>query len=140
MNPTEVESQATSSHMNKVVEAYKRYQKALNEANALDFDDLLLKTVRLFTDCPDVLDRYQETWRYLHVDEYQDTNHVQYLLISLLAKKYRNLYVIDDPDQSIYAFRVADTVSYTHHRAHETTAYFIFRLLLEKKNTTKDKI
>ncbi|MFA7681792.1 MAG: 3'-5' exonuclease, partial [Candidatus Peribacteraceae bacterium] len=78
------------------------------EANALDFDDLLLETVRLFTEVPEILERYQETWRFLHVDEYQDTNHVQYLFVTLLAKKYQNLCVIGDPDQSIYAFRGAD--------------------------------
>lgn len=80
----------------------------MKEANALDFDDLILETVRLFHEVPEVLAHYQETWRYLHVDEYQDTNHAQYLFISLLAQKHRNLCVIGDPDQSIYAFRGAD--------------------------------
>jgi DNA helicase-2/ATP-dependent DNA helicase PcrA len=106
--PPEARVQATSDRMQKVVDAYTKYQTALKESNALDFDDLLLETVRLFHECPDVLDRYQETWRYLHVDEYQDTNHVQYLFITLLAQKYRNLCVIGDPDQSIYGFRGAD--------------------------------
>ena len=108
MTPKEAEGQATTAHMQHVIDAYKRYQTALKEANALDFDDLILKAVHLFHECPEVLERYQETWRYLHVDEYQDTNHAQYLLMSLLAKKYRNLYVIGDPDQSIYSFRGAD--------------------------------
>lgn len=108
MNPKEAQGQATTAHMHQVIAAYGRYQKALRQANALDFDDLILETVRLFHQCPDVLERYQETWRYLHVDEYQDTNHAQYLFISLLAKKYRNLCVIGDPDQSIYSFRGAD--------------------------------
>lgn len=108
MSPKEAEGQATTAHMHHVIDAYKRYQSALKQANALDFDDLILKTVHLFHECPVVLDRYQETWRFLHVDEYQDTNHAQYLLMSLLAKKYRNLYVIGDPDQSIYSFRGAD--------------------------------
>jgi DNA helicase-2/ATP-dependent DNA helicase PcrA len=94
--------------MLSVIRAYELYNKKLREANAMDFDDLILETVRLFTEVPEVLDRYQETWRYLHVDEYQDTNHAQYLFISLLAQKYRNLTVIGDPDQSIYAFRGAD--------------------------------
>ena len=108
MSPKEAEGQASSAHMHRVIDAYKRYQTALKQANAMDFDDLLLETVHLFTECPDILERYQETWRYLHVDEYQDTNHVQYLIITMLAKKYRNLCVIGDPDQSIYSFRGAD--------------------------------
>jgi len=108
LSPAEVRSQATTPHMMQVIRAYDRYQKALREANALDFDDLILETVRLFHEVPEVLDRYQETWRYLHVDEYQDTNHAQYLFITLLAQKYRNLCVIGDPDQSIYSFRGAD--------------------------------
>jgi len=108
LSTKEAESQANSAHMHQVIEVYKQYQKALSEANAMDFDDLILKTVRLFVKCPDVLERYQDTWQYLHVDEYQDTNHAQYLFISLLAKKYRNLCVIGDPDQSIYSFRGAD--------------------------------
>ncbi len=106
--PREAEAQATTARMQHVVSAYKRYQKALFEANALDFDDIILETVRLFHEVPEVLERYQNTWKYLHVDEYQDTNHAQYLFITLLAKKHGNLCVIGDPDQSIYAFRGAD--------------------------------
>src|SRR3989338_6644452 len=103
VSPREAAHDATTAHMQQVIRAYERYQAALKEAKALDFDDLILETVRLFHECPEVLERYQETWRYLHVDEYQDTNHAQYLMISLLAQKYRNLCVIGDPDQSIYA-------------------------------------
>ncbi len=106
--PREAMMQATTDRMQTIAKVYVRYQAALREANAVDFDDLILETVRLFTECPDVLDRYQETWRYIHVDEYQDTNHAQYVLISLLAQKYRNVCVIGDPDQSIYGFRGAD--------------------------------
>ncbi len=98
---------ATYTHQ-RMAEIYGNFQKKLREANALDFDDLLLETVRLFTECPAILERYQNTWRFIHVDEYQDTNHVQYQLISLLSKRDRNLCVIGDPDQSIYAFRGAD--------------------------------
>lgn len=104
----EAETQASSDRMHQIARVYGRYQKMLREANALDFDDLILETVRLFHECPDVLDRYQELWKFLHVDEYQDTNHAQYLFITLLAQKYRNLCVIGDPDQSIYGFRGAD--------------------------------
>ncbi|MBI3618591.1 UvrD-helicase domain-containing protein [Candidatus Peregrinibacteria bacterium] len=108
VSPKDAFPQATTPRMQQVCQSYQRYQAALKEANALDFDDLILETVRLFHELPEVLDRYQETWRYLHVDEYQDTNHAQYLFISMLAQKYRNLCVIGDPDQSIYAFRGAD--------------------------------
>ncbi|PIR48522.1 ATP-dependent DNA helicase PcrA [Candidatus Peregrinibacteria bacterium CG10_big_fil_rev_8_21_14_0_10_55_24] len=108
VSPKEAAEQATIPRMQQIVRLYAQYQKALREANALDFDDLILETVRLFHEVPEVLDRYQETWRYLHVDEYQDTNHSQYLFITLLAQKYQNLCVIGDPDQSIYAFRGAD--------------------------------
>jgi DNA helicase-2/ATP-dependent DNA helicase PcrA len=108
ISPKDALVQATTERMQNVIKAYERYQKALREANALDFDDIILEAVRLFHEVPEVLDRYQETWRFLHVDEYQDTNHAQYLFISMLAQKYRNLCVIGDPDQSIYAFRGAD--------------------------------
>ncbi|MFA6523642.1 MAG: UvrD-helicase domain-containing protein [Candidatus Peribacteraceae bacterium] len=107
-SPKDAAPQATTARMQQIITAYGRYQQALKSANALDFDDLILETVRLFREVPETLDRYQETWRFLHVDEYQDTNHAQYLMISLLAQKYRNLCVIGDPDQSIYAFRGAD--------------------------------
>ncbi len=108
ISPKEALKQATTERMIHVIHAYETYEKMLKQNNALDFDDLILETVRLFHEVPEVLDRYQETWRYLHVDEYQDTNHGQYLFISLLAQKYRNLCVIGDPDQSIYSFRGAD--------------------------------
>lgn len=103
-----VKAQSTSHRDARMADVYAKYQSRLQEANALDFDDLLLETVRLFTDCPDILGRYQRTWRYLHVDEYQDTNRVQYDIMRLLAGEHRNLCVIGDPDQSIYAFRGAD--------------------------------
>lgn len=108
LGPAEAELQATTARMQLVLRAYRRYERALKEHNALDFDDLILETVRLFRECPDVLERYQNTWKFLHVDEYQDTNHAQYLLISQLAARHHNLCVIGDPDQSIYAFRGAD--------------------------------
>jgi DNA helicase II / ATP-dependent DNA helicase PcrA len=107
-SPKEVAEQASSEWMARMVKIYSLYQAKLRTNGALDFDDLILETVRLFREVPAILERYQETWRYLNVDEYQDTNHAQYLLISLLAEKYRNLCVIGDPDQSIYAFRGAD--------------------------------
>ncbi len=91
-----------------VGKVYQRYQAGLVEANALDFDDLILLTVRLLAEHLDVLERYQETFRYIMVDEYQDTNPLQYRLIKLLAAKYRNLFVIGDDYQSIYSWRQAD--------------------------------
>jgi DNA helicase-2/ATP-dependent DNA helicase PcrA len=84
------------------------YVVALKKANAVDFDDLLLDAVRLFDESPVTLTRYQERWRYLHVDEYQDTNRPQYLWIRALAAKHRNLAVVGDDDQSIYGWRGAD--------------------------------
>jgi DNA helicase-2/ATP-dependent DNA helicase PcrA len=85
-----------------------RYQERLRKAGALDFDDLLLEAVRLFDEAPDVLAKYQERWRYLHVDEYQDTNRAQYLWVKALAARHRNLCVVGDDDQSIYSWRGAD--------------------------------
>ena len=92
----------------KVAQVYKEYERQLKANNALDFDDLLLKTVQLFESNPDVLDYYQERFKYIMVDEYQDTNTVQFRLVSLLAAKYKNLCVVGDDDQSIYKFRGAD--------------------------------
>ncbi len=91
-----------------IANLYQAYEKRLKENNAVDFDDLIFLVVRLFENHPEVLDEYQEKWRYINVDEYQDTNHCQYTLTKLLASKYRNLCVIGDSDQSIYAFRGAD--------------------------------
>lgn len=92
----------------KVAELYKPYQSRLAKNQALDFDDLLMKTVDLFRQFPDILDKYQERYRYISVDEYQDTNHAQYTLVKMLAEKYRNICVIGDPDQSIYSWRGAN--------------------------------
>ncbi|MDO4260641.1 MAG: DNA helicase PcrA [Eubacteriales bacterium] len=92
----------------KIAEAYIEYQKELKKNNALDFDDLIVKTVELFDSCPDVLEQYQERFRYIMVDEYQDTNTVQFKFVSRLARHYRNLCVVGDDDQSIYKFRGAN--------------------------------
>lgn len=87
---------------------YEQYQAKLIENNALDFDDLLLLTLRLFKDVPEVLERYQHRWKYILVDEFQDTNLVQYQLIRLLGMKHKNVFVVGDIDQSIYRWRGAD--------------------------------
>ncbi len=94
--------------LKRVADIYRIYQKRLKDNNALDFDDLIYMTVRLFEQRPDILDKYQERFRYIMVDEYQDTNGSQYELVRLLAKKYRNICVVGDDDQSIYGWRGAD--------------------------------
>jgi len=96
------------SFYQKAADIYLEYQKRLQQNNALDFDDLLLTTVHLFQQHPDILSKYQERFLYIMVDEYQDTNRVQYLLIKLLANKHRNICVVGDADQSIYSWRGAD--------------------------------
>lgn len=95
-------------YYSKIAEIYNLYQKKLKLSNALDFDDLIVKTVRLFEENPDTLEYYRNKFKYILVDEYQDTNHAQYRLVRLLASKYENLCVVGDDDQSIYKFRGAD--------------------------------
>lgn len=92
----------------QVAKVYKAYQSSLQKNNALDFDDIIMKTVELFQNHPKVLDFYQEKFRFISIDEYQDTNHAQYVLTNLWAQKYRNICVIGDSDQSIYSFRGAN--------------------------------
>ena len=92
----------------KVAEVYREYQKQLRASNALDFDDLIFRTVELFQKDAEVLEQYQDRFRFIMVDEYQDTNTAQFKLVSLLAAKYRNLCVVGDDDQSIYRFRGAN--------------------------------
>ena len=92
----------------RISKAYKEYQTVLRKNNAMDFDDLIVKTVELFKTCPDVLEYYQDRFKYIMVDEYQDTNTAQFQLIKLLADKNRNLCVVGDDDQSIYKFRGAN--------------------------------
>jgi DNA helicase-2/ATP-dependent DNA helicase PcrA len=97
------------SYWHEVVgRVYKRYQQLLLENNAADFDDLIMLTVQLFRENPDVLERYQNRYRYLHVDEFQDTNVAQYVLLKLLANKHQNLFCVGDEDQSVYSWRGAD--------------------------------
>ena len=92
----------------RVAQVYYEYQKELKKNNALDFDDLLMKAVELFQKNPDILESYQERFRYIMIDEYQDTNTAQFQFVSLLAQKYKNLCVVGDDDQSIYKFRGAN--------------------------------
>ena len=111
IGPLQYEMQAAGSydyHAGKIAQAYKEYQAVLHKNNALDFDDLIMKTVELFKADAQVLNNYQERFRYIMVDEYQDTNTAQFELIRLLADKYHNLCVVGDDDQSIYKFRGAN--------------------------------
>ncbi|HVT87307.1 MAG TPA: UvrD-helicase domain-containing protein [Tepidisphaeraceae bacterium] len=100
--------QAVDLYQQKVARIYTRYQQLLNQNNALDFDDLLLRVTLSFREHPDVLKELQDRFAYLMIDEYQDTNHVQYILAHALAMKHRNICVVGDPDQSIYKWRGAD--------------------------------
>ena len=93
--------------MQRIADCYEKYQRLLQNADAMDFDDIIFNTVRLLEENPDVLEHYQRQFRYIMVDEYQDTNHAQYKLTSLLADGYRNICVVGDDDQSIYRFRGA---------------------------------
>lgn len=112
ITPHEYDLQAQGEYRKmQIARVYAEYQKRMHEYNALDFDDLLYKTVQLFQDCPDVLEQYQERFRYIMVDEYQDTNEIQFLLVRQLARKYRNLCVVGDDDQSIYKFRGANIMN-----------------------------
>lgn len=109
LTPDEYEAQAEGNYGRKnIAKVYREYESQLRGSNALDFDDLLLRTVQLFQTQPDILEYYQERFRYIMVDEYQDTNTVQFKFISLLASKYQNLCVVGDDDQSIYKFRGAN--------------------------------
>jgi DNA helicase-2/ATP-dependent DNA helicase PcrA len=108
LTPEGLEKNSRRLMDSKTVEVYKAYEVEMKKANSLDFDDLLMKTYELFRMYPDVLKMYQEKFRYIMVDEYQDTNHIQYLLVQMLAKAHRNLCVVGDEDQSIYSWRGAD--------------------------------
>lgn len=109
VDPQEFALQAQGNFRQETIaRVYAEYQRQLKSSNALDFDDLIMKTVELFQANSDILDEYQERFRYIMVDEYQDTNTAQFKLVSLLAAKYRNLCVVGDDDQSIYKFRGAN--------------------------------
>ena len=102
------EHQAGDMYTQIVAKCYKSYQEELRRSEAMDFDDLIMMTLRLFDKNPDVLAYYQQRYQYIHVDEYQDTNHAQYQLVKLLASRFKNICVVGDADQSIYGWRGAD--------------------------------
>jgi ATP-dependent DNA helicase UvrD/PcrA len=108
IGPDEYKRRVESFWNQTVADVYERYQQRLHASNAVDFDDLLFLTVQVLERFPEARERWQKAFRYVVVDEYQDTNHVQYRLLQLLAEKHRNVCAVGDPDQSIYAFRGAD--------------------------------
>ena len=108
LTPQQYSQSADSPFEIAVAALYRRYQEALQEQNALDFDDLLVLTLRLFDEAPDVLDRYQRRFKHVLVDEYQDVNRAQYLLVKHLAQQHRNLTIVGDDSQAIYGWRGAD--------------------------------
>lgn len=114
LRPDDAAERARDYEAEQSAEHYGGYQRLLERANALDFGDLLLCTTLLFRQHPQVLEHYRERWQYILVDEYQDTNHVQYQLVNMLAGEHRNLCVVGDPDQSIYAWRGANIRNILH--------------------------
>src|SRR4029078_3005327 len=108
VTPAEYAERVASFYDQTVAEVYDLYQRWMFASNAVDFDDLLMLTVQVLERFPEARERWQKAFRYVLVDEYQDTNHAQYRLLQLLAEKHRNVCAVGDPDQSIYAFRGAD--------------------------------
>src|ERR671924_1365466 len=108
VSPDEYKQRVDSFYDQTVADVYEVYQRRLFASNAMDFDDLLMLTVEVLERFPEARERWQKGFRYILVDEYQDTNHAQYRLLKLLAEKHRNVCAVGDPDQSIYAFRGAD--------------------------------
>jgi len=108
VSPEEYKNRVASFYDQTVADVYELYQRRLLNSNAADFDDLLMLTVEVLDRFPEARKKWQKAFRYVLVDEYQDTNHAQYRLLQLLAEKHRNVCAVGDPDQSIYAFRGAD--------------------------------
>lgn len=108
LTPSDYSERQGSPYEKVVADCYEIYQRELRRNESMDFDDLIMNTIRLFKEHPDSLTYYQNKFQYIHVDEYQDTNHAQYTLVNLLAKRFKNLCVVGDADQSIYGWRGAD--------------------------------
>jgi len=108
ITPKEYENQVGNYYERQIAQIYEAYQTMLQKNQSLDFDDLIMQTIHLFERVPEVLEYYQRRFQYIHVDEYQDTNHAQYFLVKQLAQRFKNLCVVGDSDQSIYGWRGAD--------------------------------
>src|SRR5699024_10440096 len=106
--PEQFAEDVNNFYERQIAEVYKEYQRRLRKNQSLDFDDLIMQTIHLFKRVPEILEYYQRRFQYIHVDEYQDTNHAQYYLVTQLASRFQNLCVVGDSDQSIYAWRGAD--------------------------------
>lgn len=111
ITPEEYNKNVSNFYDRQIAEIYKAYQKILQKNQSLDFDDLIMQTIHLFKRVPEVLESYQRRFQYIHVDEYQDTNHAQYFLVKQLASRFQNLCVVGDSDQSIYGWRGADIMN-----------------------------
>ena len=108
MSPNEYEKYAISEFEEVVLKVYRKYQETLFKNNSIDFDDLLILPIKLFREFPSVLQKYQERFQYILIDEYQDTNEAQYILTKMISAKYKNICCVGDNDQSIYSFRGAN--------------------------------
>lgn len=134
--PQEAAALVGNNPYEKVIsDVYTAYEKKLKQNNVLDFDDLIMKAIQLFQEAPDVLAFYQKKFRYIHVDEYQDTNRAQYTLVKLLAEAHENLCVVGDSDQSIYRWRGADIANILTFEKHYPSAHVI--LLEQNYRSTK---
>lgn len=132
----DIEAQARFGFMKVVAEVYYEYERYLKRNSVLDFDDLLIKTIELFEKKPDILAKYQQKFRYIHVDEYQDTNTIQYKLVKLLAGGHTNICVVGDDDQSIYSWRGANRENITNFEKDFPNVKLIFLDQNYRSNTT----
>ncbi|MUV38599.1 DNA helicase [Lentibacillus sp. JNUCC-1] len=146
ITPEKYSAEVGNFYERQVAQVYENYQKTLQKNEALDFDDLIMQTIQLFNRVPEVLEYYQRRFQYIHVDEYQDTNHAQYQLVKLLAARFQNLCVVGDSDQSIYRWRGADIQNILTFEKDYPSAETIFleqnyrstKAILEAANTVID--
>src|SRR5699024_7032097 len=126
ITPEEYNNNVGNFFERQVGQIYEAYQKVIRKNQSLDFDDLIMQTIHLFKRVPEVLKYYQHRFQYIHVDEYQDTNHAQYYLIKQLANRYQNRCVVGDSDQSIYRWRGADIANILSFEKHYSSAKTVF--------------